>query len=140
VREIEDLRIAVPRARYYQAMARELFPDAEVVLIDSEKEFFEQEGEAIDAMIHVAEAASAWTLLYPQYSVVVPQPGIVKVPIGFALAPGDVELATFLNTWFDLNRKNGTLEALRRYWILGQEEGVREPRWSVIRNVLHWVD
>ena len=26
------------------------------------------------------------------------------------------------------------------YWILGRSAGAREPRWSVIRNVLHLVN
>jgi hypothetical protein len=46
----------------------------------------------------------------------------------------------FLDTWLDLSRKNGTLDELYRYWILGRDDGAREPRWSVIRDVLHWVD
>lgn len=29
--------------------------------------------------------------------------------------------------------------ALFRYWILGQDRRGRRPRWSITRNVLHWV-
>jgi hypothetical protein len=39
-----------------------------------------------------------------------------------------------------LKRKDGTLDVLYRYWILGQNAAPQRPRWSVIRNVLHWVD
>jgi len=26
------------------------------------------------------------------------------------------------------------------YWILGLDVNQREPRWSAVRDVLHWVD
>jgi hypothetical protein len=26
------------------------------------------------------------------------------------------------------------------HWILGKTANQRQPRWSIIRNVLHWVD
>jgi Na+/H+-dicarboxylate symporter len=137
-REIEGLTIAVPRARFYQQMTQRLFPEARTVPITSERDFFEQEGEEIHAMLHAAESVSAWTLLYPQFAVVVPQPGVIKAPFGFAVARNASEMAEFLDTWIDLYRKNGTLDTLYDYWILGQSEEEDEPRWSVIRNVLGW--
>jgi len=62
------------------------------------------------------------------------------VPVAYAVARGDSELLEFVNTWIELNKKDQTTEALYSYWILGQNPAAREPRWSVIRNVLHLVD
>ena len=31
-----------------------------------------------------------------------------------------------------MKRKDGTLDALFRYWMLGQDRGGRRPRWSII--------
>ena len=39
-----------------------------------------------------------------------------------------------------LVRKDRTIAQLYDYWILGQSAVEREPRWSIMRNVLHWVD
>ena len=81
------------------------------------------------------------TLLNPQWSVVVPQPDLLKVPIAFPLARRDLEWASFVNAWIELKRRDGTLDGLYSHWILGKNPGAREtPRWSVIRNVLHWVE
>jgi hypothetical protein len=33
-----------------------------------------------------------------------------------------------------------TIDALYRHWILGKQAGKRIPRWSIMRNVLHWLD
>jgi ABC-type amino acid transport substrate-binding protein len=140
IREMKGLRIAVPRVRYYQKMLERWFPEAEVILIDSEREFFDAEPGEIDAMLHAAEVGAAWTLLYPDYSVVVPEPIHVKAPLGFVFARGELEFGRFLESWLDLNRKNGGLEALYRYWILGRDDAAHQPRWSVIRDVLHWVE
>ena len=87
-----------------------------------------------------AERGSAWTLLYPQFSVVVPEPGIIKVPLAYPIAEHDAAFAGFMNTWIDLKRKDGTIQRLYDYWVLGRDAAPRQPRWSVIRNVLHWVD
>jgi ABC-type amino acid transport substrate-binding protein len=62
------------------------------------------------------------------------------VPLAYPIARNDQALAAFVNTWIELKRKDGTLDRLYRYWILGQDPAARQPRWSVIRNVLPWVE
>ena len=57
--------------------------------------------------------------MYPQFSIVIPQPDIVKVPLAFPLAGHDQAFASFMNTWIDLKRKDGTIQAAYDYWILG---------------------
>jgi ABC-type amino acid transport substrate-binding protein len=80
------------------------------------------------------------TLLNPKYTVVVPEPGVVKIPLAYPVAKRDQGWAPFVNTWIELKRKDGTIEALYGHWILGRQAVKRQPRWSVIRNVLHWVN
>jgi hypothetical protein len=46
----------------------------------------------------------------------------------------------FLNTWIILKKKDDTIERIYDYWILGRGAKKKEPRWSVVRNVLHWVE
>ena len=87
-----------------------------------------------------AEVGAAWTLLYPHYTVVVPEGAVARVPAAYAVRLGDQDLANFLSDWLDIKRRDATLDRLYRYWVLGRDEGRREPRWSVIRNVLGWVD
>ena len=84
--------------------------------------------------------ASAWTLLHPKFSVVVPEPGTIKIPLAYPVARRDELFASFVNTWIELKRKDGTIDALYRYWILGQNAAAKRPRWSILRNVLHWTD
>ncbi len=87
-----------------------------------------------------AESGSVLTLLFPKFTVVVPEPDIVKIPLAYPLARRDQDWARFINTWIELKRRDGTIDALYGHWILGKQAVKRQPRWSIMRNVLHWVD
>ena len=39
----------------------------------------------------------------------------------------------------DLRKADGMYERERNYWIRGQPSATPPPRWSVVRDVLHWV-
>jgi hypothetical protein len=56
------------------------------------------------------------------------------------VARRDQDWASFLNTWIELKRRDGTIDALYGHWILGKQSGKRQPRWSIIRNVLGWIE
>ena len=125
---------------YYIDKLRQLAPRAELRVIDDVSSLFGNWDPQVSAVAFPAERGSAWTLMYPQLSVVVPQPGIIKVPLAYPVAAHDPSFASFMNSWIDLKRKDGTIEALYDYWVLGRNAAPPPPRWSIIRNVLHWVD
>jgi Na+/H+-dicarboxylate symporter/ABC-type amino acid transport substrate-binding protein len=137
---MESLRLALPKNRYYKSHINKIFPNAEIIKIKSVKLFLQGDFEDADAMVFSAEIGAAWTHFYPQYSIVVPKGVNVKAPTGFGLPHGQVEFSSFMNTWLDLKKKNGDIDKFFHHWILGEGQTHREPRWSVIRNVLHWVN
>ena len=139
IRSRPSLTIAVPDVPYYVEKLRALVPNATIRPVDDVTTVFESVSPDVDAVTLPAERGSAWTLIYPAYSVVVPEPGALKVPLAYPIARQDHRFGEFVNTWIELKRKDGTLDALFRYWILGQDRGGRRPRWSIIRDVLHWV-
>jgi ABC-type amino acid transport substrate-binding protein len=134
------LTIAVPDLPYYVEKLRARLPRAHLRTVRSIDATFRLTAGDVDAFAVPAERGSAWTLRYPQYTVVVPQPQTVRVPLALALPRGETELLTFVNTWMDLKRRDGTLDELYQYWILGRDRTVPRPRWSIIRNLLKWVD
>jgi Na+/H+-dicarboxylate symporter/ABC-type amino acid transport substrate-binding protein len=140
IRARRPLTVAVPNVPYYLNKVRDRLPNATLNPIVNVSDFFDAAGSAADALMLPAERGSAWTLLYPAYSVVIPEPGLVKIPLGYPVALRDQAFANFLGIWIDLKRKDGTLDALYAYWILGRDAAPRAPRWSIIRDVLHWVD
>jgi ABC-type amino acid transport substrate-binding protein len=134
------LRIGILREPYFLAQLHAALPGAEAVELSSPREFFEGTGAGVDAFLYTAEAGSAWTLLYPKFAVVVPQPGLLSIPLAYALPRGEPDWLDFVNAWIELKRKDGTLARLYEYWIQGRGAVPKQPRWSVLRNVLGWVE
>jgi Na+/H+-dicarboxylate symporter len=139
IRKQGPLTIAVANVPYYLRKLHDLLPRATLVIRDDVETWFAQRI-AVDAFALPAESGSAWTLKYPAYTVVVPGPDPIRVPLAYPIGRRDEPLARVVNTWIALKRKDGTLDATYRHWILGQDAEPDLPRWSIIRDVLHWVE
>ena len=142
IRAATGLRVAVPDLPYFEEIVHREFPRVKIVPISVDRvaDFFAGSGERVDALVFPAERGSYFTLLHPAFSVAVPHPLAIRFPLAYPVARRDLEFARFLGIWIDLQRKNGTIQALYDHWILGRDARPKEPRWSVIRNVLHWVN
>ena len=139
LRHLKAPRLGVPNLPYYINKVHHFLPQATIVPLNSITEFFEGKGEELDAVLFSAEGGSAWSLLHPAYTVAIPQPGVLKGPVAYILPRGDREWVDFINVWIELKKRDRTIDALYDYWILGKNAVPKQPRWSVIRNVLHWV-
>ena len=144
IRKTPGLRVAVPNLPYAKELVHREFPGVTIVEVPlnstSVTDFFKGQGEPVDALVLTAERGSFRTLLYPAFSVAVPHPVILKLPLAYPVARHDIEAARFLSNWIDLKNKDGTIKSLYDHWILGQNASPPKRRWSVIRNVLHWVN
>jgi Na+/H+-dicarboxylate symporter len=140
IRGLKNVRIAVPDVSAFVEKLRSLVPAAEVVTFRKAADLFGDRSKELDAILLPAERGSVWTLIYPEYCVVVPQPGVSRIPLAYVIARHDQSLANMVNTWIELKKRDGTIAALYDYWILGRNAAPKEPRWSIIRNVLHWVE
>jgi Na+/H+-dicarboxylate symporter len=140
IAKADGLMIGVPHSRYFLDVLQEVFPKAEIVPVNSVREFFEITTHDIDALLLDAEAGSAWTLLYPDYQPVVPKPNVVRLPRAYPIAGNDPDMANFISQWIELRNRTPYYQTLFQYWILGQGAVEKKPRWSIIRNVLGWVE
>jgi len=144
VRGTSGLKVAVPDLPYLLGLVRREFPNVTTVPIPfthaSITDFFEGRGPPVDALAYTAERGSFRSLLYPAFSVAVPHPVVVKLPLAYPVARHDLEAARFLSNWIDLKTKDGTIKALYDHWVLGRDARPKAPRWSILRNVLHWVN
>lgn len=140
IRSMGPVRIGVPPAPYLEIKLRDQVPQARTVRFNELDEVFSSSGIKAEAFMTTAERGSIWTLLHPEYSVVVPRPGRFTVPVAYAVADRDLRLVDFLNAWIELKRKDGTISGLFDHWILGRATEASAPRWSVVRDVLHWVN
>ncbi|MGI9589723.1 MAG: cation:dicarboxylate symporter family transporter [Myxococcota bacterium] len=136
----QGLRLAAVSDSFYAERAGELFPNAEIIEIRKERDFFEDADDRFDALVTSAEGGAAWTLVYPHFDVLTSLPRRIRVPYVYPFGGPDKELEEFLEHWIELKRNDGTIDELYDYWILGKGAVRVGPRWSVIRNVLGWVD
>jgi Na+/H+-dicarboxylate symporter len=141
IRDRGAVTIAIPDVPYYVRAVKDRLPGAIIqVHAGGIEPLFDRRAATHDAVVLPAERGSAWTLMFPEYSVVVPAPDPIRVPLAYPIGKRDPSLAAFVNTWIALKRKDGTLDATYKYWILGQDSAPRQPRWSIVRNVLHWME
>ena len=138
VRGMTDLKLALVDIPFYVRRAERAFPFADIVVVESPRDFLDAPEGKFDAMIYSAEAGSAWTLLYPSFSVVLPKPGVISIPVVFGLPSDAPALTRYINAWMLLNKSSRQIDRLYKYWILGQGASTKKRRWSVVHNVLGW--
>lgn len=140
VKSLKSPRLAVLNIPYYIDKMGAYLPQAEFIVIDSIRDFFQDETDRFDALLLTVQTGSAWSLIYPQFSVAVPLPDTTAIPFALPAARGDQDMVEFLSSWISLKKKDGTIDMLFRHWILGEATQSRKPRWSILRDVLGWVD
>lgn len=138
VRKMKNFRLAVLKNSLHIRRIKEVLPNAQIVTITSRNQFFHQKKISADAMLISAEEGSAWTLIYPYYTVAIPKPLIIKVNVGYCTAKGQLDFISFLSRWLEVQRVKGFLKKRYEYWILGKHSEEKKPRWCIIRNILHW--
>lgn len=136
-----ELTIAYPGPNaYIRAAVESSIPTINITWkeIHDFKDFFEQQGEIFDALIIEAEIGAAWTLLHPEYTVVIPESSKLNMPLGFAVPLGQHNFAASLGRWLAAKKSTGDIEIAYDYWILGKGAEKKEPRWSIKKDILHW--
>jgi Na+/H+-dicarboxylate symporter/ABC-type amino acid transport substrate-binding protein len=140
IRRSVGLRIAVPDLPYYSQLLQREFPGITVVPIKNPEDYFKGQNMSVDALVFPGERGSFLTLLYPAFSVAVPHPLSLRIPLAYPVARHDTEFARFLGSWIDLKQKDGTIQSLYDHWILGRGASPHRRRWSILTNVLHWAN
>ena len=130
-------RIAVEKGSYYARLLRAANPNFTVVEIDDSLDFFE--GGVADALFTSAEEGSAYTLMHPHYEVVVPEFPQPPLYLAYPAPKGEVQWILLLDNWLTMEKESGSQQAEYDYWITGKTAVEKKPRWSVVRDVLHWV-
>jgi len=141
LRHSKGLTIGIPLSREQVRRSLEhYFGDADVNIVTVEfwSSYFEGKHPELDAFLVPAEHASAWTLVHPEYSVVVPQPNPIEVATGFGMPLGQHDLRRFINEWIIYAEGTGLLRRNYEQWVLGKGAEDQTPRWSIMRNVLGW--
>ncbi|MCE9679422.1 cation:dicarboxylase symporter family transporter [Shewanella sp. AS1] len=119
--------------------ARLYYPNVNFIKIEGYKDFFRQKGGKYDAVVISAEAGSAWTLFFPNYGIALLE-NSSQYPMAYGVALSNHSLLNYVNNWLKLRKVDGHQQRFYNYWMLGKGASEEKPRWSIIRDLLHWVD
>ncbi|MCL6415573.1 cation:dicarboxylase symporter family transporter [Aestuariirhabdus sp. Z084] len=137
MRQQEKLIIGVPDGFVDAVDLSDLLPNATLWEIASPRTFFRDSEEMAqyDALLFVATAASGWGMINPEYSIAIPQPEQLFVPLAFPLARSDLEFERYVRKWLELRKLDGTLDRYFDYWIKGELGTPKAPRWSLWQSL-----
>jgi proton glutamate symport protein len=143
IEEIQDdrsLTIAVFKGSIYETIVRRIFPRHTIVTCSSYAEFVNHP--TADALLWAEPQAVAWALENPFFTTVFPKPSLGIDSLGYPVRRDSLLLLNYLNEWLELKSDEGFARQQVNRWILGKPDTGLEkiPRFSLIRNTLHWID
>lgn len=116
-------------------IAKRNFPNAQIIDILSMSLLLNGE---IDALLWSETSAVTWCLSHPDFVVIEYGNQIGKSFFGYPIRQHATDFGFFLNNWLTLKEQSGFKKEMEAYWIHGILPGKREPRWSILRNVLRY--
>ncbi len=134
--QLDSLKIGVPDDPFIRQAVTKLIPTVQLEVLNSPRPYLRGKRPDLDAVVQSAEGGSAWSLIYPAYSVAVPMPVVVKAPTAYPVAQRDAEFAQFVSSWIDIKESEGELDRLFNHWITGRDSGQKEHRWCFVRDVM----
>ena len=138
--EIRNVKLGVLTTdTYLLEKARSVFYKADFVQISSIDEI-KNPDLGLDAILTAAENGAAWTLLNPEFSIVIPEGLRFKQTVAFGIKEGENNWENYLNNWIDLKKEGYRFNQFYDYWILGLDINEENKKWSVVKDVLHWVE
>lgn len=137
IAEIPNLRLAFFYDPFFAPLLHSAFPTAELTNILNYKELLSRND--IDAVIAAFSQASAFATAHPGHQCC--SPSRLRSPLLFVyvMPPESDEFLHFVNSWLLLREADRFKRRMHDYWILGKQPARTQPRWSIMRDVLHWV-
>jgi len=136
MRKLQDLTIGVAASPYLEHALHRWLPNARIKQIQSPRQFLRGEMAEMDAVFFSAEAGGAWTLIFPQYAVARPTELGARLPAAIAMPRGQGDLLNLVDSWLTAKLESGYVSQLFDHWVMGKLPEDREPRWSILRNVI----
>jgi len=93
----------------------------------------------IEAAMWSELPAYIWCLGHPGFTTLSYHRQLGMQYFAYPVKSGSADMIQFVNQWMRLKELTGFTKMQTDYWIGGKPIPSKEPRWSIIRNVLHWV-
>ena len=137
VAQLQHVKIAVLRSDVLVPLAKKLFPAANIEVVTGYDALLQDK--SIDAGLWTLDQAKAWAEANPGFTAVVSADLGAPLSMAYLMPPNSPLFIRYINEWMALQRANGFERRTSDYWLNGVPRESLEPRWSVIRNLLHWL-
>lgn len=140
INAISDLRIGVLGIPSFISLIKGHFPRTHIVVVDDSPTAIENafKNNQIDAYFGFAVTADPWILNHPQYISVTPAGLSAPFSLAYMVQKTSPQFLNFLNYWLKLKADSYLEKRTYKHWILIHPIPDTSPRWSIIRDVLHW--
>ncbi|WP_167631685.1 cation:dicarboxylate symporter family transporter [Mariprofundus ferrooxydans] len=132
-----ELKVACMVSPALLPLARALFPHQKVLPVQN------YDALLTDPTLQVGLwsffEARAFAMTHAGFTAVVPQ-GFSPFLVAYAMSPKAGSLLRYVDHWIEIQQDDGFAQKQYRYWIDGIPGDKQKRRWSVIRNILHWVE
>jgi hypothetical protein len=93
----------------------------------------------VDASMWAERSAYIWCLGHPEFTSLIYNRQLGIKFLAYPVKSNSTDTISFINHWMSLKEQNGFTRQQVEYWIRGKPLTSKAPRWSIIRDVLHWV-
>ena len=137
IKAIRNLRVASLSSPEMQGVVHNLLPSAKVISVNNYYDLSHFEN--FDAALWTE--AQAVALVRTRKGITAVRPTDFGNPFLFTyMIPGNSpEFLRYVNYWMKLEETGKFAQQMKVHWIQGEPLANGKPRWSVIRDVLHWV-
>ncbi|MBS0625420.1 MAG: cation:dicarboxylase symporter family transporter [Verrucomicrobia bacterium] len=122
----------------YNEVVQRHFPSANLLPVETLDSLVRGE---IDAWVTSRSLGTIWCVNHPDFVVIDYGDQIGKFYLSYPVKIGiSFEWISFLNNWLILKEQSGFKTEMKRYWMEGEPPKKLPPRWSILRDVLHWIN
>lgn len=138
IRSNSDIKIAVLKNSAFDLTAKILFPNKEIVQLDSYDDF--AKSRIADAILWSEPQAISWVIQNPTFTIAYTDTLLGVSTFGYPVKENASRFLSYINQWLELKKNEGFTQDQYDLWVLGKTTcpETAAPRWSIIRNLLHW--
>ncbi len=92
----------------------------------------------VTAALMTLERAYYWSRIYPDFTAVRPRDVNTATIVVYALPYGEIEWRNLVDLWIETRKASGEADEAYSYWVRGTALARRNPRWSILHDVLGW--
>lgn len=121
----------------YFEIAKRHFPNGKIVRIHHLEEIKKV---SVDVIMAPFFEGVIWCLDHPQYVVINFEDLIGKQYFAYPIYIDGFSWKSFVNNWLYLKKQSGFANKQREYWMEGKKPESKGERWSIMKDILHWIE